>query len=314
LSINPNLSIQIAPKNARGLALANPVIAASGTFGYGDEMSGICDIQRIGAIICKATTLKYRHGNLQPRLAETPQGLLNSIGLQNHGIDVLIREKAPIWADWRVPVIVNIAGERIEEYAELARRLDNVQGVSGLEVNISCPNVAAGCIEFGANPVSAAAVTRAVRQSTTLPIIVKLTPNTSDIVGLAKAVADSGADAVSLINTVKGMAIDIKKRRPVLANSFGGLSGPAIKPIALHMVFKVVACLDIPVIGGGGIMTASDALEFIMAGASAVEIGTATFINPTATTDILDGISKYAVENKLFDITEIIGVAHRYSK
>lgn len=306
-----DLSVQLAPHNQRGLKLSNPVMVASGTFGYGDEMSALCDIQRLGAIICKATTLKPRNGNPQPRLAETPDGMLNAIGLQNPGIDALIRDKAPLWAGWRVPIIVNIAGENIDEYAELARRLDNTPGISGLEINISCPNVASGCIEFGANPVSAAAVTRAVRQATNLPVIVKLTPNTNNIVGLAQAVAEAGADAVSLINTLKGMAIDIKKRRPILANISGGLSGPAIKPVALHMVYQVSAAIDVPVIGGGGIMTTQDALEFIMAGATAIEIGTATFINPTATTDIISGLESYAIENNLCHLGGIIGVAHQ---
>ncbi|MCL2615486.1 MAG: dihydroorotate dehydrogenase [Dehalococcoidia bacterium] len=306
-----DLSVQLAPHNKRGLKLANPVMAASGTFGYGDEMSAVCDIQRLGAIICKATTLKPRSGNAQPRLAETPDGLLNAIGLQNPGIDVLVRDKAPMWAGWHVPVIVNIAAESIYEYAELARRLDNTPGVSGLEVNISCPNVASGCIEFGANPASAASVTRAVRQATSLPVIVKLTPNTNNIVELAYAVAEAGADAVSLINTLKGMSIDIKKRRPLLANTSGGLSGPAIKPVALYMVYQVSATIKIPVIGGGGIITAQDALEFIMAGASAVEVGTATFINHTATTEIIDGLESYSIENNLSCLDSIVGIAQK---
>jgi len=303
--------VQLAPRNQRGLKLSNPVIAASGTFGYGDEMSTICDIQRLGAIICKATTLKPCFGNPQPRIAETPDGMLNTIGLQNTGIDVLIRDKAPLWANWHVPVMVNIAGKSIDEYAELAKRLDNIHGISGLEINISCPNVASGCIEFGANPVSAATVTRTVRQSTSLPIIVKLTPNTNDVVGLAQAVAEAGADAISLINTLKGMAIDVKQRRPILANVSGGLSGPAIKPIALYMVYQVAAAVDVPIIGGGGIMTAQDALEFIMAGATAVEVGTATFINPTATTDIIDGLDSYAIDNNLVNLSDIIGIIHK---
>ncbi|MCL2706785.1 MAG: dihydroorotate dehydrogenase [Dehalococcoidia bacterium] len=306
-----DLSVQLAPHNKKGLKLSNPVLAASGTFGYGDEMSAVCDIQRLGAIICKATTLKARRGNPQPRLAETPSGMLNAIGLQNPGVEILLRDKAPLWASWRVPVIVNIAGESIAEYAELARRLDNTPGISGLEINISCPNVSSGCIEFGANPSSAAAVTHAVRQATSLPVIVKLTPNTNDIVALAHAVTEAGADAVSLINTLKGMAIDIKKRRPVLANISGGLSGPAIKPVALHMVYHVSSAIDVPVIGGGGIMTAQDALEFIMAGAAAVEIGTATFINPASTTDIIDGLESYAEENNLSRLSSIIGIAHK---
>ncbi|RJO62748.1 MAG: dihydroorotate dehydrogenase [Dehalococcoidia bacterium] len=307
--MKPDLSVQLAPRNRRGLLLANPVMTASGTFGYGEEMSGLCDIQRLGAIVCKGTTLAPREGNKQPRIAETPEGMLNAIGLQNMGVDALIRDKAPLWAKWRVPVIVNIAGERIEEYAELAKRLDGVPGVSGIEVNISCPNVAAGCMEFGSNPESAAAVTRAVRQATTLPVIVKLTPNAADIVGIAQAVAGAGADVVSLINTLKGMAIDIKKRKPILANTTGGLSGPAIKPVALYMVYLVAGAVDVPVIGGGGIMTAEDALEFLMAGASAVEVGTATFINPTAATDIIDGLESYMRENGIKKLAELIGAA-----
>ena len=306
-----DLSVQLAPRNRRGLTLANPVITASGTFGYGEEMSGLCDIQRLGAIICKGTTLAPREGNKQPRIAETPDGMLNAIGLQNMGVDALIRDKAPLWAKWKVPVIVNIAGERIEEYAELAKRLDGVPGVSGIEVNISCPNVAAGCMEFGSNPASAASVTRAVRQATSLPIIIKLTPNAADIIAVAQAVAGAGADAVSLINTLKGMAIDIKKRKPILDNITGGLSGSAIKPMALYMVYLVAGAVDVPVIGGGGIMTAQDALEFIMAGASAVEVGTATFINPAASTDIIDGLKGYMRESGLQKLTDLIGNARR---
>ncbi len=301
----------MAPRNRRGLLLANPVMAASGTFGYGEEMSRLCDIQRLGAIICKGTTLAPREGNKQPRIAETPDGMLNAIGLQNMGVEALIRDKAPLWAKWRVPVIVNIAGESLEEYAELARRLDGVSGVSGIEVNISCPNVAAGCMEFGSNPASAASVTRAVRQATSLPVIVKLTPNAADIIGIAQAVAGAGADAVSLINTLKGMAIDIKKRKPILGTTTGGLSGPVIKPVALYMVYLVAGAVEVPVIGGGGIMTAQDALEFIMAGASAVEVGTATFINPKAATDIIDGLESYMKENSVQNLAGLVGTARR---
>jgi dihydroorotate dehydrogenase (NAD+) catalytic subunit len=308
---NPALSVDLAPHGKRGLKLINPVLTASGTFGYGDEMRAVCDIQKLGAIICKGTTLAPRDGNPQPRITETPDGMLNAIGLQNMGVDALIHDKAPMWAGWRVPVIVNIAGERIEEYAELAKRLDKVPGVSGLEINISCPNVASGCIEFGSNPASAAEVTKAVRQSTTLPIIVKLTPSAPDIVGVAQAVAKAGANAVSLINTLKGMAIDIKKRKPTLANMTGGLSGPALKPVALWMVYQVAGAVDIPVIGGGGIMTAEDALEFIMAGASAVEVGTATFIDPCAATDIVAGLESYMRENEFASLADIIGSARR---
>ncbi len=303
-----DLSIQLAPHNRRGLLLRNPVIAASGTFGYGDEMAGMCDIQRLGALICKGTTLAPREGNKQPRIAETPSGMLNAVGLQNMGVEALIREKSEMWSKWRVPVIVNIAGETLEEYAELARTLDTVSGISGLEVNISCPNVACGCMEFGANPDSAAAVTRAVKNATSLPVIVKLTPNACDIVAVAKAVANAGADAISLINTLKGMAIDIKKRKPILGNKTGGLSGPAVKPVAIYMVYQVAAAVNVPVIGGGGITTYQDALEFILAGASAIEVGTATFINPSAGTDIIEELEHYIVNNKL-EFAGLIGAA-----
>jgi dihydroorotate dehydrogenase (NAD+) catalytic subunit len=221
----PELGVNLAPGSSCGLKLANPVMAASGTFGYGDELSPLVDIQRLGAIVCKGTTLKPRSGNRQPRLAETPEGMLNAVGLQNMGVEALIRDKAPLWATWRVPVIVNIAGESFDEYAELARRLDGVPGVAGLEVNISCPNVAAGCIEFGSDPRQAAMVTGAVRRHTSLPVIVKLTPNVADVVSIAQSVAEAGADAVSLINTLKGMAIDINKRRPILLMVPAGCPG-----------------------------------------------------------------------------------------
>lgn len=306
-----NLSVQIATKHARGLRLANPVMTASGTFGYGTEYSELFDIQRLGAIICKGTTLKARDGNPQPRLFETASGLLNSIGWQNIGVKALIKEKAPIWAKWRVPVIVNIAGEKVDDYVRLARELDGVPGVSGLEVNISCPNVKAGGAEFGTRPESAAAVTAAVRKATSLPLLVKLTPNTSDIVKVAVAVAEAGADAISLINTLKGMAIDINRRRPVLGNITGGLSGPAIKPVALYMVYQVAGAVDLPVIGCGGIATARDALEFIMAGATAVQVGTASFANPRVYLDILEGIEQYMEKEGIKDIHELIGAARQ---
>ena len=219
-----NLSVQLAPKNKRGLLVANPVMTASGTFGYGTEYSHLFDIQRLGAIVCKGTTLEPREGNPQPRLVETACGVLNSIGLQNIGVDAVIRDKAPLWAGWRVPVIVNIAGETIDDYSRLAGKLDGVAGISGIEVNIGCPNVKAGGAEFGANPPSAAAVTAAVRAATSLPVLVKLTPHTSDIARVAMAVAEAGADAVTLVNTLKGMAIDITRRRPVLGNITGVLS------------------------------------------------------------------------------------------
>ena len=305
----PNLSVQLAPKNKRGLLLSNPVMTASGTFGYGMEYADIVDIQKLGAIVCKGTTLKPQPGNPQPRLVETACGIINSIGLENIGIEALIKEKAPIWAKWRVPVIVNIVGERIEEYAELANRLDKVAGVSGIEVNISCPNVSAGGLEFGADPRSAAKVTAAVRVKTTLPVIVKLSPNVTDIAEIACAVVEAGADAVSLINTLKAMMIDTQTRKPVLGNISGGLSGPAIKPIALHMVYQVARKIKVPIIGIGGIATAYDALEFIMAGASAVQVGTAIYANPCTPLDIIDGIERFMQKEGLRSISELVGAA-----
>ncbi len=289
--------------------LANPVMTASGTFGYGTEYSHIFDIQKLGAIVCKGTTLEPREGNPQPRLAETASGLINSIGLQNIGVKDLIREKTPLWAGWRVPVIVNIAGESVDDYSQLAKELDGVAGISGIEVNISCPNIKAGGAEFGANPESAARVTAAVKSATSLPVLVKLTPNTNNISKIAIAVAKAGADAISLINTLKGMYIDITTRRPLLGSKTGGLSGPAIKPIALAMVYEVAGAVELPVIGCGGIATAGDAIEFFMAGATAIQIGTATFINPHAPLDILEGIEQFMKKEGIKDITEIIGAA-----
>jgi dihydroorotate dehydrogenase (NAD+) catalytic subunit len=306
-----NLSVQLAPKNEHGLPLANPVMTASGTFGYGTEYSHLFDIQRLGAIVCKGITLEPWDGNAQPRIIETDNGLLNSIGLQNIGVRALIKEKAPIWAKWQVPVIVNIAGETVDDYARLASTLDRVAGISALEVNISCPNVKAGGAEFGADAESADRVTAAVRRSTSLPVLVKLTPNTSDIAEVAIAVAKAGADAISLINTLKGMAIDIDKRQPLLGNVTGGLSGPAIKPVALAMVYEVAGAVDLPVVGCGGITNASDAIEFIMAGASAVQVGTASFVNPRAPLDILEGIEKFMAEEGIEDIAELVGAARR---
>lgn len=305
-----NLSVQLAPKNKRGLLLANPVIAASGTFGYGTEYAELIDIQKLGAIVSKGITLRPRQGNPQPRLVETASGLLNSIGLENIGVKALIRQKAPLWAQWQVPVIVNIAGDSIEEYAELAGMLESVPGISGIEVNISCPNVAAGGMAFGTDSGMAAAVTSAVRNRTTLPIIVKLTPNVTDIVPIARAVVDAGADSLTVANTFKGMAINISSRRPVLGNIAGGLSGPAIKPLALHLVYRVAQAVKVPIIGCGGIASAGDALEFIMAGASAVQVGTATFVDPRILTGIAEGIEHFMGKAGLTDLQELIGAAN----
>ena len=307
--MNPDLAVQLAPQNKKGLLLNNPVMTASGTFGYGTEYSQLFDIQQLGAIICKSTTLTPREGNPQPRLVETFSGMINSIGLQNIGVKALIKEKAPVWAGWRVPVIVSIAGDTVEEYWKVAQELEGVKGISGIEVNISCPNVKCGGAAFGADAESAAQVTRAVRTATSLPIIVKLTPNAGDIAGVARAVVEAGADAVSLINSFKGMAIDTMKRRPVIGNITGGLSGPAIKPLALALVYEVAGAVSVPVIGCGGIINAQDALEFIMAGTSAVQIGSATFANPRASLDVLEGIRQFMEKEGIKNLGEIIGAA-----
>jgi dihydroorotate dehydrogenase (NAD+) catalytic subunit len=304
-----NLSVQLAPENERGLLLANPVMTASGTFGYGTGNNHPFDTQRLGAIVCKGTTLEPWEGNPQPRIIETAGGMLNSIGLQNIGVEALIKEKAPVWATWRVPVIVNIASETVDDYAKLAELLDGVTGVSALEVNISCPNIKAGGAEFGASADSAARVTAAVRKATSLPVLVKLTPDVSDIAGIAVAVAQAGADAISLINTLKGMAIDIDKRKPLLGSTTGGLSGPAIKPIALAMVYEAAGAVDIPLVGCGGITKATDAIEFIIAGASAVQVGTASLVNPRAPLDILEGIEKFMLDEGIEDIASLVGAA-----
>jgi dihydroorotate dehydrogenase (NAD+) catalytic subunit len=304
-----DLTIQLAPENEKGLLMANPVMTASGTCGYGIEYGELVDIQKLGAIVCKGTTLEPWEGNPQPRIVETSSGMLNSIGLQNIGIDALIRDKAPLWAQWQVPFIVNIAGESVDEYARIAAKLDGVAGVAGIEINISCPNLSAGGMEFGVDPVTAAQVTSAVRAETRLPVIVKLSPNVTDIVEIAVAVTESGADAVTLINTLRGMAIDIDSKKPLLGNIFGGLSGPAIKPVALYMAYKVVSVIDAPVIGCGGIDSAEDALEFIMAGASAVQIGTANLVDPEAAVKVLEGIIAYMEKQHISALKEIIGIA-----
>jgi dihydroorotate dehydrogenase (NAD+) catalytic subunit len=305
----PDLTVQLSPENKKDLLLSNPAMTASGTFGYGTEYAELFDIQKLGAIVCKGTTLEPWGGNPQPRLVETAAGVINSIGLQNIGVSAVIREKAPVWAGWRVPVIVNIAGDTVEEYGKLAKALDGVAGVSGIEVNVSCPNVNAGGAAFGADPITAAAVTAAVRAATSLPVIVKLTPNAWDIRGVAMAVVEAGADTVSLINSVKGMAIDTRTRRPTLGNITGGLSGPAIKPLALALVYEVAGAIDAPVIGCGGIATAGDALEFIMAGASAVQVGSATFRNPRAALDVLEGIVSFMEKEGIKNLGEIRGAA-----
>jgi len=290
-----------------GIILKNPVMTASGTFGYGREFEPFADLNRLGGIIVKGLSLTPSKGNPPPRIMETPCGMLNAIGLENVGLDAFITEKLPFLRQLDTPVFVNIYGNTMEQYAELAARLDGVDGVAGIEVNISCPNVKAGGIAFGTDPKAAYHVVKAVREKTRLPTIVKLSPNVTDISVIAKSAEDAGADAISLINTLTGMAVDLRSRRPQLANITGGLSGPAIKPIALRMVWQTVQTVAIPVIGIGGIMNADDALEFLVVGAAAIQIGTANFVNPYIAIDVIDGIMKYMRNHKIKKITEIIG-------
>jgi dihydroorotate dehydrogenase (NAD+) catalytic subunit len=306
---SPNLRVQLAPRHAKGLALSNPVMIAAGIAGYGIEYAEIADIQRLGAVVCKGTTLMPKRGNAQPRLVETAGGVLNSVGLENIGIDALIREKAPVWAGWQVPVIVNVAGETIDEYVAVSRKLEGVPGVSGIELNISCPNISAGGMEFGVDSKLAAQVTSAVRTVTSLPVIVKLSPNVTDIREIALAVEEAGADAICLINTLKGMAIDIDRRKPCLGNIVGGISGSVIKSVALYMVFEAAKVVHIPVIGCGGIACAEDGLEFIMAGATAIQIGTACLTSPDICLTILEGIKNFMLDKGVENITDLIGAA-----
>jgi len=289
-----------------GIEIKNPVMTASGTFGYASEFVELVDLNRLGAIVVKGLSLEPSKGNPPPRIVETPCGMLNAIGLENVGLAAFLKEKLPFLRRLDTPVFVNIYGRRTEEYAELAAGLEDIDGISGIEVNISCPNVKSGGMAFGAYPESAAEVVRAIRKQTTKPLMIKLSPNVTDITKIAKSVETEGADSISLINTITGMAIDIETRRPKLANFTGGLSGPAIKPVALRMVWQVAQTVNVPVIGIGGIMTANDALEFLIAGAVAVQIGTANFINPHATTDIIEGIESFLIERNISDISDII--------
>lgn len=288
----PDLEVRIG-----SLELKNPVILASGTCGYGPEISDFVDLQGLGAIVVKGISLEPRQGNPPPRLAETPCGLLNAIGLENVGIEAFFSRKLPWLRERNITTIVNILGNSVEEYEELARRIQDREGIHGLEINISCPNVKEGGVVFGQDQRLAAEVTSKVVAATDLPVIVKLSPNVTDICAIASAVEAAGATAVSLINTLLGMAVDIRKKRPVLGNVFGGLSGPAIKPVALRMVWQAVRSLSIPVIGIGGITSAPDALEFLMAGAAAIQLGTATLIDPGAPRDVLQGIVDFMQEN-----------------
>lgn len=292
--------------NIAGIKMKTPVMTASGTFGFGLEYKDFIDLNKVGAVVVKGTTLLPRPGNSGRRIAETPAGMLNSIGLENPGVDVFLQDILPQLSQYDVPVIVNIAGSTVREYGQLADKL-NKSGVAGLEINISCPNVEEGGIAFGTCPDSACQVVKEVKRYTGKPVIVKLSPNVTDIADMAMAVEDAGADAISLINTLIGMAIDIKTWRPELGNIIGGLSGPAVKPVALRMVWQVAKAVQIPVIGMGGIMNYKDAIEFFLAGASAVAVGTANFVNPYAAEEVAEGVAAYLEEMGLKRVIDLVG-------
>jgi len=289
--VHPNLSVDFA-----GIKLKNPVLTASGTFGYGEEYADFVDLNRLGGVIVKGISLKPIAGNPPPRIWETPSGMLNAIGLENPGVEVFLREKLPFLRQYDTAVIVNIFGCSVDDYLAVAERLDGAEGVSGIEVNISCPNVKAGGMAFGTDVKATFELLLTVRKATRLPLIAKLSPNVTDVTDFAKAARDAGCDGLSLINTLLGMAIDVRTGKPRLANCTGGLSGPAIRPVAVRMAWQVARAVSLPIIGMGGIVTAEDALEFILAGASAVAVGTANFMNPRAALDVLDGIEAFLAE------------------
>ena len=278
---DPAADVDLSVDLGRGLVLRNPILVASGTFGYGIEYGDVVDVQRLGAICCKGTTLKPRIGNPTPRVTETPAGMLNSIGLQNPGVDAMLEKYAATWAGWQVPVIVNVAGESVGDYVEVVRRLEGVPGISGIELNISCPNVGKGGIQFAIDADAAGSVTAAVRRATDLPLLVKLSPNVADVRPIARAIADAGADALTAINTLSGIAVAPTRAKPLLGNIYGGVSGPAIKPIALRVVYEVSQVVGIPVVAIGGVTNLADVLDFLAVGAVAVQVGTAIFADPT---------------------------------
>jgi len=298
----PNLSVTIGK-----IKLKNPVIVSSGTFGFGEEFEDFYDLNHLGAIISKGISLKPMVGNPPPRIFETEGGMINSIGLQNPGFQEFIKNKLPYYRDLKTHLIINFFGNTQKEYIELAGRFDSVPGISGLEMNISCPNIKKGGIVFGTDPQMAYRLVQAVRKATQIPLIVKLSPNVTDIALMAKSVEEGGADAVSLVNTFRAMAVNIHTRKPELGNIIGGLSGPAIKPIALRMVWEVSQAVNIPIIGMGGIMNTEDAIEFILVGASAIQIGTANLINPRTGIEVIQGIRRYLIQNKIERIQKLIG-------
>jgi dihydroorotate dehydrogenase (NAD+) catalytic subunit len=296
-----DLSVKIA-----GIDFENPLIMASGTYGFGKEYSDYVDLNELGGISVKGLTLKERKGNPPPRIAETPAGILNSVGLQNPGVDAFIKDDLPFLKQYKTKIIANIAGNTIEEYCEMAEIL-GASEIDGIELNVSCPNVKAGCLAFGTTPKGIEEITSSVKKYCKQPLIVKLTPNVSDIKSIAMAAEAAGADCISLINTILGLAIDIHKKKPILANNFGGMSGPAVKPIALRMVYEAAHAVKIPVIGMGGISSSDDAIEFLLAGASAVMVGTANFVNPLSPIEIKEGIEQYLIRYNYNSIYDIIG-------
>ena len=301
-AIQPSLEVNVA-----GIRMKNPVMTASGTFGYGSEYVDFIDLNKLGAVVVKGITSVPWTGNPMPRIFETPSGMLNAIGLQNVGVDGFIDKKLPYLRSFDVPVIVNICGEQVEEYLEVTEKLDAADGVAAIELNISCPNLHCGGMSFGVDPKLTDELVKGVRKKTNLPLLVKLSPNVTDITVIARAAEGAGADGLSVINTALGMAIDINTRRPQLANITGGLSGPAIKPIALRMVWQVYNAVSIPIIGMGGIMNGDDAIEFFIAGAAAVAVGTANFINPRASLDVVDDIQEYLERHGMRSIEELVG-------
>lgn len=291
----------------RGLMIKNPVMTASGTFGYGTEYTDFIDLARLGGIVVKGTTLHHREGNPYPRMAETPSGMLNAVGLQNKGVDYFIEHIYPTISNYDTAVIVNVSGSQIEDYITTAERLNALPHIPAIELNISCPNVKEGGMAFGVTCAGASSVVRAVRAVYDKTLIVKLSPNVTDITEIARAVEAEGADAISMINTLLGMAIDAEKRRPVLSTITGGLSGPAVKPVALRMVWQTAQVVNVPIIGMGGIATATDAIEFLLAGATAIEVGTYNFVDPTATIQIVEGIENYMLRHGFSNINELVG-------
>ena len=293
----------------RGLVLPNPILVASGTFGYGIEYGDVVEVDRLGGICCKGTTLQPRIGNITPRVTETPGGMLNSIGLQNPGVDAVVAKYAGTWAGWKTPVIVNVAGESVADYVEVVRRLEGVPGVAGIELNISCPNVGRGGLQFAIDAGAASEVTAAVRRATDLPLLVKLSPNVADVRPIARAIADAGADALTAINTLSGIALALSRKRPLLGNIYGGLSGPAIKPVALRIVYEVSQVVDIPVVAIGGVTELADVLDFLAVGAVAVQVGTAIFADPTLPVRLVDELTEECERRSVTSYADLIGSA-----